>query len=234
MKHYTYESPFKMVDSKNREYILTVEQDEYAESPREWDNLCTMICWHRRYALGDKHQYDGADEFFEDILHTVCGIDRDDLYELTTLEKYKLAVESEKLFIKEINMYEHSGITVSTSSGYPYNDRWDSGSIGFIYATKKKILENVGNANEVNWTAIADECIENEMETYDQYLRGNVYHFRLTEKVTKQDKCPHCGEVISEYEEEEEIDSCSGFYGDCLEENGILDNISNDIKFVED
>ena len=72
------------------------------------------------------------------------------------------------------------------------------------------------------------------MQTYDQYVRGDVYYFGLTKKVIVQDKCPHCGEVIREYEDEEEIDSCGGFYGNCLEENGILDNISNDIKFMED
>ena len=69
------------------------------------------------------------------------------------------------------------------------------------------------------------------MKTYDQYLRGDVYGFKLTKIVTKQDKCPHCGEVIREYEEEIEEDSCWGFYGDCLEDNGILDNLGN-IVFI--
>jgi hypothetical protein len=71
------------------------------------------------------------------------------------------------------------------------------------------------------------------METYDQYLRGDVYGFVLTKTVKQQDKCPHCGEIIREYEVEEEDDSCWGFYGDCLEENGILDNIGK-LEFVEE
>ena len=30
------------------------EYDDFAESPRDWDNLGTMVCWHNRYTLGDE------------------------------------------------------------------------------------------------------------------------------------------------------------------------------------
>ncbi len=36
-------------------YELEILQDESPESPREWENLGTMICFHRRYNLGDKN-----------------------------------------------------------------------------------------------------------------------------------------------------------------------------------
>ena len=234
MKHYAYNSPFKMKDDEGNEYMLTVEYDDGAEDPREWDNLCTMVCWHSHYFLGDKHRYDDSDEFFNDLLYRICEMHPDDYESLPTRDKYKIACESDEIVIKQINLYDHSGITVSTSNDYPYNDRWDSCCVGFIFVTKEKILKEIANANEVNWTAIADEVIENEMDTYDQYVRGEVYHFKLDKKVTKKDTCPHCGEVIREYEEDEEIDSCSGFYGDCLEDNGVLDDLPRGIKFVED
>lgn len=35
-------------------YLLHIQRDEDAESPRENDNLAIMACWHRRYSLGDK------------------------------------------------------------------------------------------------------------------------------------------------------------------------------------
>ena len=39
-------------------YTVKVEYDEYAGSPRtEWDNLGKMVCFHRRYNLGDVHNY---------------------------------------------------------------------------------------------------------------------------------------------------------------------------------
>jgi phage/plasmid-like protein (TIGR03299 family) len=63
MKHYAYESPFKMKDKEGVEYTLEIINDNCPESPRSWDNLCTMVCWHRRYDLGDKHDFDDVDEF---------------------------------------------------------------------------------------------------------------------------------------------------------------------------
>jgi hypothetical protein len=146
---------------------------------------------------------------------------------------YKALRETDLVLIKQINLYDHGGITVSTSNGYPYNDRWDAGCVGFIYVTKKTILKECGGITEENWKERADEYLEGEMETYDQYCRGEVYGFRLIKMTIKQETCPHCGEVISEYEEETEEDSCWGFYGDCLEDNGMLDNLGN-LKFVEE
>ena len=231
-KHYAYYSPFKMVDNEGVEYILKVEQDDIAESPREWDNVCTMVCFHNRYDLGDKHDYDDGDEFFTYILCEICGMDEDDIDELSTREKYRLANESDKVYFKDLNLYDHSGLTISTSSGYPYNDYWDAGCVGWIYVSKERIFKECMGITEENWQERADKILEGEVETYDQYLKGEVYGFVLTKKIIEQEKCPHCGEIIREWEDEDEVDSCWGFYGDCLEENGILDNVSS-LKFIE-
>lgn len=269
MKHYAYESSFKMKDKDGKEYLLTVKPDEYAANPRdEWDNICTMVCWHRHYKLGDKHDYDGIEDFFQALCKEVLGKGYDETDVLFWQEMFEMLQESNLILIKHINLYDHSGLTVSTSNGYPYNDRWDAGCVGFIYVTKKKIFDEhcslcekdeSGNyiliehkhenapstyshktipTTEENWKDVADYLIECEMETYDQYLRNEVYHYTLEEKVHYRNEttCPHCGEVIKvdEYDDYEEVDSCCGFYGDCLEENGILDNISADLKFIEE
>jgi hypothetical protein len=231
-KHYAYESPFEMVDAEGVKYTLEVEQDDCNESPRDWDNLCTMICWHRHYSLGDKHDYDGIDDFFQSLCKEVLGKGYDETDELYWQDMFKMLDESNLILIKPINMYDHSGITVSTSNSYPYNDRWDAGCVGFIYVTKKRIFDECGGITEENWKERADKYLEGEMETYDQYCRDEVYGFRLIKTVVKQETCPHCGEVIREYEEEIEEDSCWGFYGDVLEENGILDYIT-DLEFVD-
>ena len=263
-KHYAYESPLKMKDKEGIEYTLKITTDYNPESPRIWDNACTMICWHNHYDLGDKHDYDNADEFFEDILHNICGMNYEDFDALPTREKYKLASENDKLYIKELNLYDHSGITISTSRSYPYNDRWDACCVGFVYISKEKALNELGGIpekdengelikiphehqdgsitysvkytpiTEENWQDVAEYCMDNEVKVYDQYLVGDVYGYTLTKTITEQEKCPHCGEVIREYEVEEEVDSCWGFYGNCLEENGVLDYVDNGLKFVEE
>ena len=72
-KHYAYESPFTMVDSEGVKYTLKVEQDDMPESPRAWDNICSMVCWHSRYDLGDKHNFDDVDEFLQHLYLDVTG-----------------------------------------------------------------------------------------------------------------------------------------------------------------
>lgn len=45
-------------------FTLFVVEDNMAENPREDnDNFGTMICFHSRYSLGDKHTYDEPREF---------------------------------------------------------------------------------------------------------------------------------------------------------------------------
>ena len=237
-KHYGSGS-YKMFDNEGKEYLLTVEQDEYAENPREYYNICTMVCWHRHYRLGDKHSFDGPDELMQHLYIDVTGKHWCDEHDSDDWQDVIKELQATNLIlIKPINMYDHSGITVSTSNGYPYNDRWDAGCVGFIYVTKKTILKECGNVTDENWKERADEYLEGEMTTYDQYLRGECYHFTLEEKVHYRNEttCHHCGEVIKvdEYDDYEEVDACCGFYGDCLEENGILDNIMSGLKFAEE
>lgn len=234
MKHYAYESPFKMKDEQGVEYTLKVETDYHADSPREWTNLCTMICWHNRYDLGDKHNFSDPLDFMTDLYREVMDESWFKKHKSDDWSDILQALqESDLIHIKAIHMYDHSGITVSTSNAYPYNDRWDSCTVGFIYVTKKKLFEECIGIAEEDWKERADQYIEDEIKTYDQYLRGDVYGFTLTKKVVKQEKCPHCGEVIREYEEEEYDDSSWGFYGDCLEDNGILD-ILGGLEIIEE
>jgi hypothetical protein len=191
-----------------------------------------MVCWHKRYRLGDKHPFDNVDEFFERLCYEILHKENDEVDKLHWQDMFKMLNESNLVLIKVINIYDHSGITVSTSSDYPYNDSWDAGCVGFIYVTKKTIFEECGNITEENWKERADKYIEGEMEVYDQYIRGDVYGFILTKTVIKKEKCPHCGEVIREYKDEEEDDSCWGFYGDCIEDNGIIDYLGG-LEFID-
>jgi hypothetical protein len=98
-------------------------------------------------------------------------------------------------------MYEHSGISLSlTNSHYPFTDRWDAGQLGFILVDRQKALKEFGKKRLTKQLKQKIRyIIEGEVETYNQYLAGDVYGF-----------------VISK--NGQEIDSCWGFYGqeDCL------------------
>lgn len=90
-------------------------------------------------------------------------------------------------------LYDHSGITMSTS---PFSCPWDSGMVGMIYCTKEKALKEFGGkilTKKIREKVI--KCLMNEVEVYDQYLTGQVY-----------------GYVIKD-EEGNELESCWGFFG---------------------
>ena len=105
-------------------------------------------------------------------------------------------------------MYDHGGITISTS---PFSCPWDSGKIGVIFVSRKKVRE------EYSWKVITNkrknqiiQYLKSEITTYDQYIRGDVYGYRVIDS------------------DGEELDSCWGFFGEDPTMNGIFDDVGND------
>lgn len=149
---------------------LTVKifQDEDAESPRvDYDNAGKMVCWHNRYTLGDKHTFHDPEGFLE-----------------WWKENGKGGI------LLPLFLYDHSGLTMSTRE---FSCPWDSGQVGFIYATKETILKEWGKGKK-NF-ALAEEVLRGEVKTFDQYLTGDVYGY------------------VVESPDGEHLDSCWGFYG---------------------
>ena len=117
-----------------KKYELEVVQDTNPYSPREDDNLGTMVCFHKRYELGDKTDYRTEDYDSWDEL------------------KDKLSEDFKDGVILPLYLYDHSGITISTSS---FDCRWDSGCVGFICVSKDKIKEEgIDELNEEHWKVI--------------------------------------------------------------------------------
>ena len=161
-----------------KKFELKIEQDTDPMNPRtDWDNLGTMVCFHKRYDLGDKtdyrsNDYDSWDELKEGII-TNEG-------EVTILPLY---------------LYDHSGITISTS---PFDCNWDSGQIGFIFVSKYKMKKEGIDETKV------EEYLKREVETYDQYLTGEVYCYEVYEIET-------CDKG---HEHKTLVESCGGYFGE--------------------
>jgi hypothetical protein len=88
--------------------------------------------------------------------------------------------------ILPLYMYDHSGVTIRT---YPFEDRWDSGQIGFIFVSKDKVRKEFSITDEVLSEEIIDKAkkiLEGEVIIYDNYLKGDVY--RLVEEIFDNDK----------------------------------------------
>lgn len=185
-------------------YQIKISQDNDASSPREWDNLGTMVCWHSKYNLGDENALTELDGLICD-----SGTDTD----YFSPGDYLSWLESKNYVVLPLYLYDHSGITISTTS---FSCPWDSGQIGFIYVSREKIRSEYG-VKRVSKKKIETICgyLKSEVETYDQYLRGDVFGYQLQ-------KVDDCGCVL------DELDSCFGFYGDDIKTNGMLEHIPSE------
>lgn len=162
--------------------------DECPANPRkEFDNMGTLIAFHNRYRLSDESIYN-KDSF-------------DSWDEL----KKQIIKDFNPSVILPVYMYEHGGISLSTSG---FSCPWDSGQIGFIFLSRKKALE------EYNTKRITkkikekiEKCLNAEIKEYSNYLNGEVYGYVIEED----------GEII---------DSCYGYYGREYAEEAAIESMN--------
>lgn len=175
-------------------YKILVKQDvDPCMNPREdFDNLCTMVCFHRGYNLGDsvkKHGFNRPEELVEF---------------LKTTPTVKLA----------LYLLDHSGITMSTGRFGCDPGGWDTSHVGYIYVTYEALKKEFG------WKGVSPTCVkkakeilEAEVETYDQYITGDVYGYEIVEP-DGTDK-----------------DSCWGYFGSDHEKSGLLEAARNAVDY---
>ncbi len=146
-----------MIKATDGIHTIEVGYDSCPENPREYyEPVGTMVCWHRRYALGDKHTFDSPQDFQE--------------------EEMKKAFVVLPLFL-----YDHSGLAMSTSSfvGRAVHAEWDSGQVGYIYIPEDKVQEKTGFEPTEDNKAHIQELLEDEVRLYNKYLQGDVYSFSI-------------------------------------------------------
>jgi len=203
-------------DTKIRKRVRII-QDTDAQSPRE-DSCClgTMVCWHRRYNLGDEQPKTDPRSYRRSLAAEYVGAGED-----LIPEEHIDRIFDKHFVTLPLYLYDHSGITMSTTS---FSCPWDSGKVGFIYCS---FAAARGAYNlppiDADWSVhVGDEetplgdavrrSLQREVEVYDQYIRGDVYGFVVEEWW----ECKTCHRGNWEH-----VDSCYGFYGRDPRNNGM-------------
>ena len=155
---------------------IEISQDEYPESPREWDNMGIMIYDHGRYDLGDKKVSD--------------VIDKENCNSWEDVEK-ELIKEFKPAIILPLYLYDHSGLRMKVGSFQGYlpqgHAEFDSGQVGFILITKETIKKEYGGKYVTKQTRKkAYDYLVGEVETYNYYISGAVYGYYIEET---EDSC---------------------------------------------
>lgn len=156
--------------------LLSIYVDDDAESPLTDSDAGRAYCWHRRYNLGhyDLNPFQSP----QDLLR--------ELYE-EFHRRSTSGLEKAGVLMMPLYLYDHSGITMSTS---PYSCPWDSGQVGWWVLKPAEI-----SAEWDGDRAKAREYVNGVIETYAAYLEGECYRFRTEDAF---------GETV---------DSCGGFIG---------------------
>lgn len=141
-------------------YTVKVVYDTEPESPRMWDNVGTLVCWHKRCDMGDVNLKTGD----------------------------RITIDFKKSICLPVYLYEHSGQTISTdNTRYPFTDYWDAGQVGIIYVTKKNAVKEWGKKKcTKDVERKARKALESEIKTYNQYLTGQVYGIEVMCTTTEE------------------------------------------------
>lgn len=173
----------------------TVKQDEPWNSCRDWADG-TLVCWHRRWTLGDEQPKVSPHTYLLDLWETLAPQDKEDWETNTDPTKMtpskwapddlvpnaewlmaRMETAGVALFLT-VYCYEHSNIALSTN---PFGDRWDSGACGFIYMTRDTALAihpTWKRMSRQRWAKIAD-LLRNEVAIYSKEVSGEVYRLEI-------------------------------------------------------
>lgn len=156
-------------------YTIKIEPDDNPQDPREWDNLGKMICFHKRYELGDKHNY-SVDSFdgWEDLK--------------------KQLVKDGAVVIAPLFLYDHSGLRIKIGSFAGLlpqgHAEFDSGQVGFIVAFAEDVKKKYGVkriTKEVK--AKVQKLLEGEVKILDQAYSGDVWGYIVEKDGEEVDSC---------------------------------------------
>lgn len=181
-------------------YKLEIYQDEdEPETSRDYENLGKIISWHNKYDFTDS----GVKEKFNSLTESP--------------EAFLDYANKHKFIYKPLYMYEHSGISFSLSNRtYPFNDRWDSGQVGYLFATPEDIKKwfEVSEITEDIKEKVYDN-FESEIKEMNSDMAGDSFYYIL-------------------YENGEQIDSLSGIRFEYISKDGFWEDLAENNKIPKE
>lgn len=234
---------YRYFEKNKKIFRCRCEVDPDPQSPIGEDYmLSTILLWWGRYGLGNENEYESPGDF----LVSIAGLfpdediktfgkkygkafeDADDILDALTNAQLIELIREHDYEIHPVYVYEHGGITISmgefgTAPGYPFSDRFDAGMGGFVFVTKSDFCSKTG-WGEDEWREKARIFLREEVETYDMFLRGQVYGLVVEESDSR-----------GEWSEKE---SCWGYFskkwGDALVEEIASDFIGQTYPTAEE
>ena len=152
--------------------FVEVTQDTDPISPADWDNIGEIVYSNSsRYTLGTK------------------AVSQDTLKDIAR----QIAIGT--LIGLPVYAYIHGDVKIRAADSNPFSCPWDSGQSGFVYAPREQVFREYGGKRLTKRIReAAKNLLRQEVETFSQYLEGDVW-------------------VITHWKDGEVEDCCGGYYG---------------------
>ncbi len=138
-----------------------IHTDEHASSPREDENMGTIMLVSNKYITADYQ---------------------------ATLEEVEDKLKDKNCIALPVYAYIHSGISINTTG---FQCPWDSGRVGCIFVSREQIREDfkikrISSKLEVK----IRNYLNQEIEIFNNYINGNVYGFIVKDDLNQEiDSC---------------------------------------------
>lgn len=131
-----------------------------------------------------------------------CRYCANEYKDIDSLESDDLkTLERRGYIVLPLSYYDHSAVRIYIGGKC---DIWDSGRLGWYIVSKEKVRKEYG-VKRISSKLLekVKAVLESEVETFNHYINGEVYSFTLKHN-------------------DEEVDSCGGFYDSDDEHNGFI------------
>jgi len=239
-------------------FKIEILRDDEPMSPRDWDNLGSMVCFTKQYTIGDEQSNDDSDQWLIDfacdldsgLYDTIEWWENDGYEKLKTILKNKLIAKfgsEDLLVLDDIRIIEKQASAMSNEYIRKAVDRvfnthmavmlplrvYDHGNLTMIVG---------GEPDQDGWIYVTKDKVRKEygwknitkkrIETIEGYLSGEVevYDRFLSGQVY--------GFVVTEHgvcrhcgrEIEADIDSCWGHF---MDSNELLKDVKQEVQGYE-
>ena len=158
--------------------FVQVESDDWAENPREWSNLWTILTWTNRYQSIDSNQFRDLEEFLLDNLteKQLRNLYKGNPSTKEFFERIQKRFYDLGYLVEPISKFEHGQVVFSVG----VSQGWDSGVVGLAMVNIEDIKKEYGTS--VLSKGLKEKIhaiLDDELNTYNLWANGYVYTVAL-------------------------------------------------------
>ena len=164
--------------NETEELFVQVQYDDWAENPREWSNLWTILTWTSQYDSIDSNQYSDLEQFLYSYLteKQVENLYKGNPSTKEFFERIQKRFYDLGYLVEPISKFEHGQVVFSVG----VSQGWDSGVVGLAMVNINDVKKEYGASVLSKGLKEKIHAIrDSELDTYNLWANGYVYNVSL-------------------------------------------------------